>query len=95
MWNRERAFGQRLWRAIVISFGVLGGFAAIDAILGFLVLVGAAIAFGLPNPYIGLLMFVALPVIAAVGGAVAWTAYLIVKRRTPQSQAADPHRVAA
>jgi hypothetical protein len=41
------------------------------------------------------LMFVALPVIGAVGGAVAWTAYRVLTRRTPESQAADPHRVAA
>jgi hypothetical protein len=95
MRNRERAFGERLWRAVVISLGVLGGFAAIDAIVAFFFLAGLVIVFGAPNPYIGLLMFVALPVIGAVGGAVAWTAYRVVNRHTPDSQAADPHRVAA
>ena len=95
MRNRERAFGERLWRAVVISLGVLGGFAAIDAVLAFFFLVGSVIVFGAPNPYIGLLMFVALPVIGVVGGAVAWTAYRVLTRHTPDSQAADPHRVAA
>jgi hypothetical protein len=95
MRNREHAFGERLWRAVVISVGVVGGFVAIDAIIAFFFLVGAAIAFGAPNPYIGLLMFVALPVLGVVGGAVAWTAYCVLTRHTSDSQAADPHRVAA
>jgi hypothetical protein len=95
MRNRERAFGERLWRAGVIFIGVLGGFAAIDAILAFFALVGAAIVFGAPNPYIGLVVFALLPVIGAVGGALAWTAYLILGRRRLESEATDPGRVAA
>jgi uncharacterized membrane protein len=94
MRNRERAFGERLWRAAVIAFGMLGAFAAIDAILFFFFLVGAVIVFAPPSPYIGLLMFVALPAAAVVGAAVAWTAYQVLTRRTLQSQA-DKHHVAA
>ena len=93
MRNHERAFGERLWRAAVIAFGILGAFAAIDAILFFFVLVGAAIVFE-PSPYLGLLMFVALPAAAVVGAAVAWTAYQVLTRRTQQSQA-EEHHVAA
>ena len=95
MRNRERAFSERLWRAVVISVGVLGAFAAVDAIFAFFFLAGVTIAFGTTNPYIGLLMFVALPVIGAVGGAVAWTAYCVLDRHTRDSRAADPPRVAA
>jgi membrane protein implicated in regulation of membrane protease activity len=70
----------------VITAGILGGFAAIDAIFLFLFLVGAAFFVGL-NPYIGLVMFVVLPVITVLGGATAWTAYCSLKHRTPRSQA--------
>jgi hypothetical protein len=94
MRNRERAFGERLWRATVVGFGLLGAFAAIDAILFFFFLVGAAIVFEPPSPYIGLLMFVVLPVAAVIGAAVAWTAYQLLTRRTLQSPA-DKHHVAA
>jgi drug/metabolite transporter (DMT)-like permease len=94
MRNHERAFGERLWRAAVIAFGMLGAFAAIDAILFFFFLVGAVIVFAPPSPYIGLLMFVALPAAAVVGAAVAWTAYQVLTRRILQSQA-DKHHVAA
>jgi drug/metabolite transporter (DMT)-like permease len=85
--NRERAFGERLWRAAVITAGILGGFAAIDAIFLFLFLVGAAFFVDAPNPYIGLVMLVILPVITVLGGGTAWAAYSVLKRRTPRPQA--------
>jgi hypothetical protein len=91
--NRERAFGERLWRAVVITAGILGGFAAIDAIFLFLFLVAAAF-FAALNPYIGVVMFIVLPAIAALGGGTAWAAYCSLKRRRPRSQA-DPHQAAA
>jgi uncharacterized membrane protein HdeD (DUF308 family) len=91
--NRERAFGERLWRAVVITAGILGGFAAIDAIFLFLFLVGAALFADL-NPYVGLVMFVLLPAITVLGGGTAWAAYCSLKRRTPRSQA-DPHQAVA
>lgn len=94
MRNRERAFGERLWRAVVIGFGVLGGLAAIDAVLLFSFLVVAAVFFEAPNPYIGLLIFVVCPAVAVFGGAMAWTAYWILKRRAPQSQADRPRAAA-
>jgi hypothetical protein len=92
--NRERAFGERLWRAVVMTAGILGGFAAIDAIFLFLFLVGAAFIFDAPNPYIGLVMFVVLPAITVLGGGSAWAAYCSLRRRPPRSQA-DPHQAAA
>ena len=85
MRNRERAFGERLWRAVVIAFGVLGGFAAFDAILLFFVLLLSAKFVASPNPYIGLVMFVALPIAAIVGGAIAWTAYTVWNDRSLKS----------
>jgi hypothetical protein len=93
MRNRERAFGERLLRAVVIGFGVLGGFAAFDAILLFLVLLLSAKFVAAPNPYIGLVMFVALPIAAIVGGAIAWTAYTVWNDRAPESPA-DGHQAA-
>ena len=87
MRNRERAFGERLWRAVVIGLGVLGGFAAFDAILLFLVLLLSAKFVAAPNPYFGLVMFVALPIAAIVGGAIAWTAYTVSNDRAPKSPA--------
>jgi hypothetical protein len=86
MRNRERAFGERLWRAVVISLGVLGGFAAFDAILLFFVLLTATFIAEF-NLYIGLVVFVALPIAAIVGGAIAWTAYTALQ--DPAS--ASPH----
>jgi hypothetical protein len=91
--NRERAFGERLWRAVVMTAGILGGFAAIDAIFLFLFLAGAAFFVAL-NPYIGLVMLVVLPAITALGGGTAWAAYCLLRRPTPRSQA-DPHQAAA
>lgn len=96
--NRERSLGERLWRAVVITAGVLGGFAAIDAVFLFLFLVGAAFFVDAPNPYVGLVMLVILPVITILGGATALTAYRILRRPTVQSQAdpqTDPHQAVA
>ena len=93
MRNREPAFGERLRRAVVISLGVLGVFAAFDAILLFVVLLLSAIFVAAPNPYIGLVMFVALPIVAIVGGAIAWTAYTVWNDRAPESPA-DGHQAA-
>jgi hypothetical protein len=93
MRNRERAFGARLRRGVVIVLGVFGGFAAIDAILLFLFLLLWTVFVAMPSPYIGLLMFVALPFIAIIGGALAWTAYTVWNDRAPESPS-DRHHAA-
>jgi predicted membrane metal-binding protein len=93
MRHRERAFGERLWRAVVIGLGVLGGFAAFDAILLFFVLLLSATFVAAPNPYLGLVVFVALPIAAIVGGAIAWTAYTVCHDRARESPA-EGHQAA-
>ena len=91
MGNRERAFGERFWRTVVIVLAVLGGFAVLDAIVLFAVLLLGAVFIATPSPYIGLLMFVALPLAAIVGGAVAWMAYTVVNDRAQGSPADGQH----
>ena len=96
--TRERRLGERLWRAVVITAGVLGGFAAIDAAFLFMFLVGAAFFVDAPNPYIGLVMLIILPVIMVFGGGTAWGAYRILRHHTVQPEAdlqADAHQVVA
>ena len=91
MGNRERAFGERFWRTVVIVLAVLGGFAVLDAIILFAVLLLAAVFIAAPSPYIGLLMFVALPLAAIVGGAMAWMAYTVLNDRAQESPADGQH----
>ena len=91
MRDRERACGKRFWRAVGIGLAVLGGFVAFDAILLFLVLLLSAMFIAAPSPYIGLVMFVALPIAAIVGGVIAWTAYSVCTDRASESPA-DGHQ---
>jgi hypothetical protein len=91
MGNRERAFGERFWRTVVIVLAVLGGFAVLDAIVLFAVLLLAAVFIAAPGPYIGLLMFVALLLAAIVGGAMAWMAYTLLNDRALASPADQHH----
>ena len=93
MGNRERAFGERFWRTIVIVLAVLGGFAVLDAIVLFAVLLLAAVFIAAPGPYIGMLMFVALPLAAIVGGVIAWMAYTVLNDPA-QGSSADRHHTA-
>ena len=72
--NRDRFLDARFTRTLIVVAGVLGGLAALDAILLLPVLLLAS-----SNPYIGLVTFVALPVAAVVGSALAWTAYTLLK----------------
>ena len=70
-------------RTLVVIMGVLGALAVFDAGLLFIVLLLAG-----PSPYVGLLMFVAVPIAMAVGGALVWTAYLLL---SPDRDADDAH----
>jgi hypothetical protein len=81
MQNSERPRGKRLWRVTLIVLGLLGGLAVFDAVLLFLVLLLSAIVIAPLSPYIGLLMLVALPLAAIAGGAIAWTAYVLLNDR--------------
>jgi hypothetical protein len=79
MGNRARTFGERFGRTVVVIVGVLGALAAFDAVLLFVVLLLA----GPVTPYIGLLMFVAVPSAVALGGTLAWAAFVLVESGTP------------
>jgi len=91
MRNGKRSFGTRVGRALIIIVGLLGASAAVDAILLFVCLPFFAIFLGLSNPYLGLLLFVALPFVTILGGAVAWTAYVVLTDRAPTSEAGGHH----
>lgn len=57
-------------RTMVVIVGILGALAALDALVLFVVLLLTG-----PAPYVGLLMFVAVPVAIAVGLALLWAAF--------------------
>jgi predicted membrane metal-binding protein len=89
MRNRERSFGKRLGRGLILIGGLLGALAAVDALLLFSVLLLAAIFIDVPNPYIGLVIFLGLPFTAVFGGALAWTAYTVLMDGAPESDITD------
>lgn len=68
-------------RTLIVFMGVLGALAVFDAALLFVVLLFAA-----PSPYVGLLMFVAVPAAMVVGAILVWTSYrLLTHGRAPVS----------
>jgi hypothetical protein len=89
----ERSFSGRLGRGLLLISGVMGGLALADAVLlffFFLVLVPRSAA--TPNPYIGFVLFVALPVLAVVGATLAALAFM-VSSDGEQPPSADEHHV--
>jgi hypothetical protein len=91
MRNRVRSIGEHLGRPLIIIIGVLAGMAAVDAVLVFLFLLFSPLFAAVQNPYIGL-MVVALPVVALIGGTVAWAAYLVLQENAPVSDVERGHQ---
>ena len=90
MGNRKRSIVARLGRALLFVIGMLGAFAVIDAVLLFFFVLAAMIVW-VPNPYMGLVLFVAAPLIAIAGGALAAIAYAVLKERAPVPGAGEHH----
>jgi len=86
MRTHQRSLRERLGRGFFIVLGLLGGLALVDAVLMFLVLLLAAIFIDVPAPYVGLLMFIVLPLVAVIGGALAWTGYSVLIDRAPEPE---------
>ena len=86
MRNRERFWRTRVGRGLILTFGVAGGMLAFDAILLFLFFLLAALVIAPPNPYVGLLMFVGVPIVVVLGTTLAWTAYRVLKERAPEAE---------
>ena len=62
-------------RVTLVAAGLLGLFIAADALfLAVLILVSAVLG-GTLNPYAGLFLFIAVPILVAVGAGAAWAAY--------------------
>ena len=57
-------------RTMVVIIGILGALAVLDALVLFVVVLLAG-----PAPYVGLLLFVAVPVAMVVGMALLWAAF--------------------
>ena len=89
MRNHARSLGERIGRAIIIGLGAMGALAALDALALFVFLLFAT-AFVAPlGPYIGLLIFVAVPLTVVIGGALAWAGYHVLMERPEESLAAN------
>ena len=84
MRNRDRFLGGRFTRTLIIVAGAIGGLIAVDAILLLPIMLLAS-----SNPYVGLVTFVAVPIAAVAGSALAWTAYTLVHR---PGREAEPER---
>jgi hypothetical protein len=90
MRNTTRPFGERVGRGLIIVVGALGALAAFDALLLFFFLLFAAIFIAPPGPYIGLVMFLGVPLTIVVGGALAWAGYTAYMDREEPTQPGDP-----
>jgi hypothetical protein len=93
MRTHERSFTGRLGRGLWLISGVMGGLALLDAVLlflFFLVLVPTSAATA--HPYIGFVLFVALPVLAVVGATLAAIAYML-SSDGESSPSSDEHHV--
>lgn len=90
MGSHTRSIAARVGRALLFVVGVLGAFAVIDAVLLFVFVLAAMIVW-VPNPYMGLVLFVGAPLIAIAGGALAAVAYAVLKERTQVLQAGEHH----
>jgi hypothetical protein len=91
MRKQERPFGSRLGRALLLTVGVLGAFVALDAFLVFGALLLAPLFGGGMNPYVGIVMFVALPLCGFLGASLAWAVYVVLSGRRAPAGANGPH----
>jgi hypothetical protein len=68
--------GSGVLRFAIACAGLLGLLLAVDALVIFLFLLLAALAGGSPmNPYAGVVAFLVIPALAAIGLGAAWGAY--------------------
>lgn len=76
-----------LLRWVVACGGLLGLLLAVDGFIAFLVIVLSAV-FGSspPNPYVGAIAYVVLPVVMLIGGAAAWFAHKFWTATSPVVQ---------
>ena len=73
---RSHRASSRVIRVLVACGGVLGLLLAVDAFVAFLfVLMASIVSSGPPNPYVGVVAYVLLPVLVLFGLAVAWGAW--------------------
>ena len=74
-------------RWVVASGGLLGLLLAVDGFVAFLFIVLSAV-FGSnpPNPYVGAVAYVVLPVVMVIGGTGAWFAYKFWTATSPVVQ---------
>lgn len=84
MWKRERSLGALVGRIFLLIVGVGSGLFALDALVVLVFLALGALFGHRLNPYIGLLMFVALPAAVAAGATIAYSAYLVLKSGASQ-----------
>jgi hypothetical protein len=64
-------------RILAVGAALLGLFLAVDALLLFVFIVANALLGGGLNPYSGLLLFIVVPGLVAIGVGGAWVAYQI------------------
>lgn len=67
--------GERVGRGVIVVLGMLGGLAALDAVLLFFFLLFVPVFVTPSNPYIGLVLFIVVPLTVVVGSALAWAGY--------------------
>lgn len=73
-------------RWLVAGGGVLGLLLAIDGFIAFLfLLLSTVVSSGPPNPYAGAVTFVLLPIVVAIGSAIAWGAYQFWRATSPSA----------
>jgi len=89
MRNHARPLGTRIGRAVIIGLGALGALAALDASALFLFLLFAAAFVAPSGPYIGLILFVVVPLTVVVGGALAWAGYYVLTEQPEEPVPAD------
>jgi hypothetical protein len=71
-------------RFSIACAGVLGLLLAVDALVVFMFLLLAALAGGSPmNPYAGIVAFLVIPALAAIGLGAAWGAYAAWRATAP------------
>jgi hypothetical protein len=75
-------------RVTLVTAGLIGLFLAADALFLSVLIVISAVLGGNLNPYAGLFLFIVVPVLVAVGGGAAWTAYRLWQR-VPRRSAAE------
>jgi hypothetical protein len=92
MRTHEGSFTGRLGQGLWLISGVMGGLALVDAVLlFFFFLVLAPTSAATTNPYIGFVLFVALPVLAVVGATLAAIAYMVSSDAEPPPSGDEHH----